>query len=257
MQKLYVLIFSVFFFSTTKAQTTVTLSPSADNTIYADNTGNSNGNGPNFTAGANSGLSPRRALIQFNLSGIPTGSVVTSVTLRLTLNKTKASTDDVSLYKLNSNWGEGGSNAGSGADGIGATALINDATWICKFADGLGGCTSSWSTAGGDFNSTPSATTTIPPVLGNYTWSDPQMVADVQSWINTPSNNYGWIIRADEATIQTVNRFDSKEGTNPPRLSVTYNNPIPVKLISFKAQETKIGALLNWETAQEFNNAFF
>ncbi|HMJ48028.1 MAG TPA: hypothetical protein VK498_11910, partial [Ferruginibacter sp.] len=117
-----------------------------------------------------------------------------------------------------------------------------------------------WTTAGGDFNPTASATTTIPNVVGLYTWSSAQMIADVQAWVTNGAVSFGWILRSNEATNQTTNRFSSR--TNPtvadrPKLTVTYTLPIPVKLISFTGQETKYGNALSWETAQETNNAFF
>lgn len=258
MNKFYLSVLLLFIFSGASAQTTVNLSATADNTIYDDFSTNSNGAGPNFTAGTNSGLGIRRALIRFNIaaSGIPTGAIITAVTLKLNLNKTKSNTDLVSLYKLNSNWGEGTSNAGD-PDGQGATATTNDATWFCRFSDGAGGCTSSWVTAGGDFNGSASATTSIPPTLGIYNWSSAQMIADVQSWLNTPSTDFGWIIRSDESYIRSANRFDSRQGAVPPVLTITYNNPVPVKLTSFTGQAANNGNYLSWSTAQEFNNDFF
>ena len=62
---------------------TVVLNPIQDSTIYQDNVGNSNGGGEFFFAGQNGGASPRRGLIQFDLSAIPAGSVITGVTFDL------------------------------------------------------------------------------------------------------------------------------------------------------------------------------
>src|SRR5437870_4427463 len=77
----------------THAQTTVIVTASADNTIYQDNTDNSNGAGQNLFAGntgATSGNSPRRALLKFDLSTIPAGALVTSASLSLVVNRTQA-----------------------------------------------------------------------------------------------------------------------------------------------------------------------
>jgi spore coat protein A len=65
---------------------------------------------------------------------------------------------------------------------------------------------------------------------GFYTWgSTSGMVADVQSWLNNPSQNYGWIIVGDESTTQTTKRFATRESTGStggvswkPRLVVNY-----------------------------------
>ena len=55
------------------------------------------------------------------------------------------------------------------------------------------------------------------------------MAADVQSWLDGPSSNFGWLLRGNEEVIHTTKRFDSKE--NPvvamrPSLEVTFT-PIP------------------------------
>ena len=48
---------------------------------------------------------------------------------------------------------------------------------------------------------------------GLYTWgSTAGMVADVQSWLDDPGSNFGWIILGDEGTsLPTAKRFDSRE----------------------------------------------
>ena len=70
------------------AQTSVTIGASADNTIYSDAPGNSNGQGPGLFAGTTSSSGIRRALIRFDLSVIPAHAPIASVTLTLHMNKT-------------------------------------------------------------------------------------------------------------------------------------------------------------------------
>ncbi len=252
MKKIYSFLSLLLTFAVAGAQINGNFSAVADNTIYQDATGNSNGIGENFFAGANNGLSPRRGLIKFNL---PAGNVtINSVTLTLYCTKSRFGTDPVSLHKANSSWGEGTSNAGTSNDGSGVGATSNDATWNQRFFSGT-----PWGTAGGDFVATASATTNISSVDVTYTWSTTQMVADVQSWINSPATNFGWLLRGDETTTQSAKRFATKENStvaNRPVLTINYT-VLPVTLTSFKAKEIKTGVLLNWETAQEFNNAFF
>lgn len=243
------------------AQTTIMLPASADNTIFSDNTQNSNGSGDNFTAGKTNGGSIRRALIKFDLSSIPPGSGITSVSLRLVMNKSRTGTDNISVYRMTKDWGEGASNAGN-TDGQGVPAQVLDATWLCGMFDGAASCAPSatWASAGGDFVASASATTTIPNSPAAYTWSGATMVADVQGWVNNSITNFGWILRTNEASNQTANRFSSR--TNPtapdqPQLSVTYTAAAPVTLSSFRGAEGKTGILLDWETLSEFNNAYF
>lgn len=242
-------------------QTTVNIPASADNTIYADNTQNSNGSGDNFTAGRTNGGSIRRALIRFDLSSIPPGSTITSVTLRLVMNKSRTGTDVISLYRITKDWGEGGSNAGD-PDGQGTSAQVMDATWNCGMFDGAGGCGggSTWASPGGDFVGVASASATIFNTPAAYTWSGPTVNADVQGWVNNAATNFGWILRTAEAANQTTNRFSSRTNptaANQPRLTVIYTAAAPVTLSLFSGVEAKSGILLNWETLSEFNNAYF
>ena len=30
--------------------------------------------------------------------------------------------------------------------------------------------------------------------IGDYTWSSARMVGDVQSWLDNPVNNFGWLV---------------------------------------------------------------
>jgi hypothetical protein len=120
-------------------------------------------------------------------------------------------------------WGEGASNATGGGGGSGAPAAAGDATWLHTFFN-----TATWTTAGGDFLGASSATTAVGGVA-NYTWTSPQLAADVQSWLAAPATNFGWLLLGNEAVNQTVKRFDTRENATAafrPVLSVDYT-PIP------------------------------
>jgi hypothetical protein len=48
--------------------------------------------------------------------------------------------------------------------------------------------------------------------VGSYTWgSTPQMVADVQNWLNNPTNNFGWLVLGNEAVTGSAKRFASND----------------------------------------------
>lgn len=237
------------------AQTTVTVAASADNTIYQNPATSSNALGPNIFSGTNGGGSPRRGLIRFDVaSAVPANATITAVMLTLNCNTSRSIADNVSLHKLLAAWGEGTSNAGSVSDGQGATATTNDATWAARFFP-----STLWTAAGGDYNATASANVSINST-GFYQWSSTAMVADVQSWLASPSSNFGWILLCNESTISTARKFGSRENAtvaNRPSLSITYNVSLPVTLTYFKAAVKNKDVLLNWETSQETNNHFF
>jgi ketosteroid isomerase-like protein len=194
----------------------------ADNTLFQSATGaTSNGAGPNVFAGRTTQGSIRRALLRFDLASIPSGATVTSVTLQLHASQTQGGTTPMNLHRTLAAWGEGGSVSTGGG---GAPSQPGDATWIHTFFS-----TSFWANAGGDFASTPSATTPVGNP-GDYTWSSTDLVTDVQGWLAAPGNNFGWMLRGDEANFGTAKRFESHEDdvlANQPRLTVEYVVPAP------------------------------
>jgi hypothetical protein len=200
---------------------------SKDNTLYENETGTiSNGSGAYFFVGrtaAQGGTAIRRGLIAFDIAGqIPEGATITSVTLTMRMSRSVAGNQSVELYRLLADWGEGSSNA-TGQEGTGASAATDDATWLHTFYNN-----SFWSTAGGDFTASSSASQTVGGI-GFYTWgSSTQMVNDVQNWLDNPQENFGWILLGDESSGTTAKRFDSRDnGTqaNRPVLNVTFTTP--------------------------------
>ncbi|MCH8311008.1 MAG: DNRLRE domain-containing protein, partial [Chloroflexi bacterium] len=108
----------------------VTVGPSKDNTLYESSTGAlSNGAGQYMFVGNTAGSNSRRALIAFDLSGMPDGATINSVTLTLNMSKTSSGAQTVELHRLASDWGEGSSKAG-GKQGAGIAPETGDATWV-------------------------------------------------------------------------------------------------------------------------------
>ena len=59
-----------------------------------------------------------------------------------------------------------------------------------------------------------------------YAWSGSGLLADVQSWVSNPASNFGWVIRGNEITAGSAQRFNTRENSsNPPQLTVTYQVP--------------------------------
>ena len=193
--------------------TTININPSKDNTLYefvvADGD-RSNGVGTFFFAGETAEGESRRGVLTFDIAGsIPAGSTIVSVSLSMHMSKAASSTArTVELHKLLADWGEGASNA-SGQEGQGASATTNSATWRHRFYN-----TIFWTTQGGDFSGTVSASQSV-GAIGQYVWTSAQMVADVQSWLENPASNFGWLVLGDESAIPTSKRFDTRESTSP------------------------------------------
>jgi hypothetical protein len=206
----------------TAAANVVVITPSKDNTIYAENTSNSNGAGPSFFAGPNGLGFMFRGLIAFDIAAnVPAGSTINSVQLTLNMNMTQSGPLTVELHRPLSDWGEGTTVGAGTGGGLGAPASPNDATWLHNFFPG-----SFWVTPGGDFSATVTSSTSV-GAIGVYTWpSTATFVADVQSYLNTPSANFGWIVTVP--TGGPAKRFSSRQDPVPsnwPKLTIDFTPP--------------------------------
>src|SRR6266568_4581613 len=186
-----------------------------DNTILQSNVNNSLGAGQAVFAGTSGQASPRRGLIEFDVAGaIPAGATINSVQLTLYLNSVaggSASSPTIHLYRLFNDWGEGSAGSSvNGASGVGQgfAAGEGDATWNARHFSAT--TPTLWNTSGGDFAATDSAALAIAGTTLNapYTWgSTSGMVADVQSWLNDPSSNFGCLLRGEESRAATLRGF--------------------------------------------------
>jgi hypothetical protein len=203
----------------------INIQPIKDNTLYQYDPAEgdvSNALGQHFFAGETGMGELRRGVLAFDIAGnVPAGSTILGVTLSLNMSRTASGTSRiVELHRLLADWGEGTSIA-PGEEGDGAPATTNDATWRHRLFD-----TMFWTTEGGDFSVAVSASQSVGPV-GVYTWSSPQMRADVQSWLDDPASNFGWLVLGDESEIATAKRFDTRESASPPVLTIQYRLPGP------------------------------
>ena len=202
----------------------VYVTPQKDGTLIENIDGYfANGSGPAIFAGRVSSLTDprRRALLAFDIAGsVPAGSTIVSTTLILHLSGTNAGPVEVSLHRVEAEWGEG---ASSSSGGGGAASQTGDATWVHRFHD-----SEFWASPGGDFDSFPHGVSMVDQI-GFYLWnSTPEMIADVQSWLDHPAGNHGWVLLGDETRPTTVKRFDSRESLDEsarPLLAVDYYPP--------------------------------
>lgn len=204
-----------------QAQTTVTITADRDNTLYESGSGSlSNGAGIHtFFGKTNNGLN-RRTVLHFDLSTLPSNAIISSATLNIVVNKTGGTTDTAYVHLLNTNWGEGTSNAGNSSDGDGTASASGDATWLHTFFN-----TSTWTNLGGDFAGRESAKANITGT-GTFSFTSAQLAIDVQGWANGTVVNNGWIILGNENVNQSAKRMVSKDNsssTQRPSLVVTYN----------------------------------
>lgn len=201
---------------------TLTLQPASDTSIFEEGS-LSNGGGDFLFTGVTALGAERRALLQFDLSAIPTDATIESATLEVTVSRTISGTVSVRLHRLLAPWVEGTVDA-PGPEGTGAPAAPGDATWTAR-SSGL----ADWSAPGGDFVTTDSARAGLRD-NARYQYSGPGLLADLQEWVSGGSDNNGWIMVANPAAgFGSAKRLNSRENPDPatrPVLTVTYNAPV-------------------------------
>jgi hypothetical protein len=226
----------------------ITIGASKDVTIFQNNVNNSSGGGNGLFAGTNGTSSPRRALIAFDIAdNVPAGATISGVQLTLTLGQiagmAASSSATIGLFDVSEDWGEGTAETSNpltdsiGGQGQGAAATGGDATWNDSFYSATSPI--AWTHPGGDFSATASASNTITgAVTGTaYTWgSTTGMVGDVQAWLDTPSSNFGWMLKnSDETDATTFLAFYSRNTATSsfhPQLTITYTAvPEPSSLV--------------------------
>jgi hypothetical protein len=230
----------------------ITITSNRDTTIYKGFVNNSNGGGVAMFAGDDSNSKVSRGLIGFDIHGnVPSGATIQSVQLTLYLGQVAgagssgtggdATPRTISLTALSDSWGEG--TAGSGTtvipgSGSGFAAGNGDATWNDRAFSASTPIT--WTNPGGDFAATASGSTLVgnpAAVPAPFVWlTTAAMVSDVQSWLDSPSGNFGWILtNSNESAAKTSRAFYTREATDPsirPSLTITYATPEPSALTS-------------------------
>lgn len=178
---------------------TVTLSPTQDSWL-AQASPNSNHGNDNVLRVRTAPAAVQRTVIQFDLSGIPVCSTVSSAVLNLTITNPPANSRMHGVHRLTNTWTEAG------------------VDWDTR--DGA----AAWTTAGGDFAFLPSATAATGTVNGAVIqWT---LTTDANTWVATPSANRGWLIKdTAEASGTEITSYGSEENgmvADRPTLVVTY-----------------------------------
>ncbi len=217
---------------------TAVLNPILDNTLYERPDGAiSNGAGDHMFSGTANDGEVRRAVLTFDLSSIPPGATVSSVSLALTMTRTTAGTETHDLHRMSASWGEGSSDA-IRQEGAGAPSADGDATWIHQFFPDV-----MWSTPGGSFATPVSASTDVADD-GTYVWSGAGLISDVVIWLNDPDENFGWILIGNESNERTAKRFSTKDNPSNaqwPTLTIDYTPMSPTVPDSWSGVKSHYG----------------
>jgi hypothetical protein len=206
----------------------VTLTPSADAELREITPQFFNGSGATMVSGglgSNQGNTRRRALMKFDLAeAVPSGATVTSVELTVQVVHMLPPSpvgSNFELHRLLRHWREA------------ATSW----TW----ADNPG---SAWDAAGAgsasDAELSPSASVAVSG-LGQYVFSStPELVADVQRWVDNPDSNAGWLLRSNTEGPFTARHFGTREvAARAARLTVEFElvpslEPVTIGAVSMQ-----------------------
>ncbi len=154
----------------------------------------------------------QRGLFQFDLSSIPANAEIVSASLRLQKIGGKNGAHNLSVHRIISEWTEGTGGCSDGTKG--------NVTWNRRTTN------TSWSTVGGDFNSTAEATISVAG-NGTYNWNIKDLT---ENWVNGTHPNYGVLLKfATESGGDEEKDFASRENStasNRPRLIISYQLPL-------------------------------
>ncbi|MFF5996536.1 DNRLRE domain-containing protein [Lysinibacillus sp. KU-BSD001] len=161
-----------------------------------------------------------RSLLKFNLTSIPTAVNILSADLSLHLTSTNnaATGININAHAMTSTWEE------------------NEASWTYREITPY----TKWATAGGDYSSTPLSTvsgiTAVPTIENGLTrWNIP--VSSIEKWVNTPSSNYGILLKSANESTKVYKKFASSAYSTTtqykPKLVITYKTPSRLGLESY------------------------
>lgn len=169
----------------------VTVAVSADNGILEQQAGGNYGTNTSMAIGYYTSVGQEhRALIQFDLAAY-SGQTVNSAVLNLYRNFLYGNTaSTIDIHRVTSPWTENGS------------------TWASADVG------SPWTLVGGDFDATPSASTSLPGSgEGWFTWD---ITGLVQGWLDGSYPNYGLVAKQSAFAGGTyANYFTRQSPTNP------------------------------------------
>ena len=181
----------------------------------------------------------QRVMVRFDVSTIPSDAAIK--TANLSLVQTAAGTDALRTFgahRITTAWSEGA---------VCASTTCASPTFGASWSESnLSNCTTAWTTAGGDFNSTATASVVnVSATSGTtVTWG---IKADVQAYVLGTAVNNGTLIKdsAENAGAANTHQFGMKENgtaSNKPSLTVTYLRQVT----NLTASASSNQVVLNW-----------
>ncbi len=235
----------------------VEINPSADTTLIQTVPDNNMGGQGFVNSGTTQNYTTNRGLFQFDIAtNIPSGSKIKSASLILEVTQEPKDGFAASMFGLHrvlKSWGEGNKVSTNSAPGLGALATTNEATWNSRFAFTTNVWTEPGAVATNDFVAIPSATEFVYGRNNSpYIFSSAQLASDIQSWLDSSENNFGWmLISQSEEQNFTARRFGSREGGfDAPRLQIEFLPPPQIE--SPQISSNQLTFFFNAEAGQSY-----
>jgi hypothetical protein len=202
----------------------VTLEPVGDASIFSEFPQNASGADPVLYVGVTQFGDKRRAVLKFDLSGIPASAVIESATITFHVERSRGTLDQHSIHRVVTPWAEGPSlSPDPGAGGMGVAATGGDVTWSqASFPS------TQWLTPGGDFLAPASSVAVFGDAGSSATFTGGGLAEDVALFVSDPELHHGWILIGAESGNFNARRLHAREAADPmlrPRLEVTYFMP--------------------------------
>lgn len=218
----------------------VVLNPVADTSLFEYVPTNNMGKTVDLPIGTIEKGSRSRLLLRFDVAGaLPPAATVTAASLTLTVVSAPdvgAVNSNFQLHRMLVSWTEGTKNGQ-----VGQPASPGEPTWNARVHPAT-----LWSQPGAaapvDFSPVISGSELfLRPAIYTYP-SNTNLVADVQFWLQNPSNNFGWIVISDqEAAASAARRVDSRENhVHPPALSIEFTAPPTPQLDSITLAQGRV-----------------
>jgi hypothetical protein len=180
-----------------------------------------------------------RALLRFDVSSsIPAGASITQVNLfvAVVLPPLGGGPDsNFALHRLLRDWGEGDKREFS----VGSPASAGEATWLARFHPAT-----LWTVPGGeartDYAEAPSSVVLVSGLDVYEFKSSAALIADVQSWLDDPGSNAGWMLKTEDELDDSTSRcFASREDPfgDEPQLVVKYTTRPRIRHVEVSGNE--------------------
>ncbi|MBW2980810.1 DNRLRE domain-containing protein [Candidatus Woesearchaeota archaeon] len=160
----------------------------------------------------------QRSLIEFNLSDIPSSSLIENATLELYVTGKGTGSPVINIYRINNSWTEG----------TGTGEVTDDgATWNSRNGS------VDWDDQGGDYDETIWANYTL---VDRYIWVSFNITELVQKWVNGSYPNQGLMLKSvtSGTNIWKFASSDNINSTIRPKIDINYIASIPPNVTSIQ-----------------------